>query len=197
MTLQEGNRMRLTLVIAVILLCPSFAAASTWQIDSDNSRVQFAVSHLLSTVEGSFRKFSGVVELNDQEITRSRLSVIIDAASVSTGTKALDEELCSDRFLNVRRYPTITFVARNITRSGVNTLKVSGDLKIHGVTREVVLDVKGPSVPARDRYGKMRRSASAVTRISRKAFGLDWSSMMATGVGDDIDISLAIELVGK
>jgi len=189
--------MRLTLVIAVILLCPSFTAASTWLIDADSSRVRFAVGHLISPVEGAFRKFSGVIELNEREITRSQLSVTIDAASVSTGTKVLDEELCSDSFLNVRRYPIITFTATKITKSGANRLKVSGDLKIQGVTREVILDVKGPGVPTRDRHGKLRRSASAVTRISRKAFGLDWNSMMATGLGDDIDISLAIELVGK
>jgi len=189
--------MRLTLVIAVILFCPSFTAASTWLIDTGSSRVRFSVDHLISPVEGAFHKFSGVVELDEREITRSQLSVTIDAASVSTGTKALDEELCSDSFLNVRRYPTMTFAAKKITKSGASRLKVSGDLKIQGVTREVVLDVKGPGVPTRDRHGKMRRSASAVTRISRKAFGLDWNSMMATGLGDDIDISLVIELVGK
>jgi len=132
---------RLSSVIAALLLCPSLVSAATWLIDADRSRVRFKVSHPLSTVEGGFHKFSGVVELHEKEISRSKLSVIIDM--------------------------------------------------------EVVLDANRPSVPTRDRYGKMRRSASAVTRISRKAFGLNWSSMLTTGLGDDIDISLDIELVGK
>jgi len=188
---------RLLPVIAAILLCPSLVSAATWLIDVDRSRVRFKVSHPLSTVEGEFHKFSGVVELHEKEITRSKLSVIIDTASVDTGTKALDEELCSDNFLNVRRYPAMTFVAKKITHNGVNKLKVTGDLSIRGVTREAVLDAKRPSVPTRGRYGKMRCSASAATRISRKAFGLNWDSLLATGLGDDIDISLDIELVGK
>lgn len=188
---------RLFLVIAAILLCPSLVAASTWLIDADRSRVRFEVSHLLSSVAGEFHKFNGKVELHEKEITRSQLSVSIDTASVATGTKALDEELRSDTLLNVRRYPTITFKATKITPNGVDRLKVTGDLSIHAVTREVVLDVKSPSAPTRDRYGKMRRNAAAVTRISRKAFGLNWNSMLTTGLGDDIDISLDIELVGK
>jgi len=188
---------RLLLVIAAILLCPSIASAATWLIDADRSKVRFKVSHPLSTVEGGFHKFSGVVELHEKEITRSKLSVIIDTASVATGTKALDEELCSDNFLNVRRYPTMTFEAKKITHNGVNKLKVTGNLSIRGVTRETVLDAKRPSIPTRDRYGKMRCSTSAATRISRKAFGLNWDSLLTTGLGDDIDISLDIELVGK
>jgi len=188
---------RLLPVIAAILLCPSLVSAATWLIDADKSKVRFKVSHPLSTVEGGFHKFSGVVELHEKEISRSKLSIIIVTDSVDTGKRALDDELCSDNFLNVRRYPTITFEAKKITHNGVNKLKVTGDLSIRGVTREVVLDAKRPSVPTRDQQGKMRRSASAATRISRKAFGLNWDSLLTTGLGDDIDISLDIELVSK
>jgi len=188
---------RLLPVIAAILLCPSLVSAATWLIDADRSRVRFKVSHPLSTVEGEFHKFSGMLELHEKEILRSKLSVIIDTASVDTGTKALDEELCSDNFLNVRRYPTMTFEAKKITQHGANKLKVTGDLNIRGVTRVVVLDAKRPSVPTRDQYGKMRCSASAATRISRKAFGLNWDSFLTRGLSDDIDISLDIEFIGK
>ena len=189
--------LRLNLAIAVLFLCPSLASASTWLIDADRSKVHFEVSHPLSSVTGEFHKFDGVLELHEKKITRSRFSAVIHTASVDTGIKALDEELCSDDFLNVRRYPTMTFKTKKITQNGEQRLKITGDLRIQDVTRKVVLDAQVPSAPARDRLGKMRRSTSAATRISRKDFGLNWNSMMTTGLGDDIDIRLDIELVEK
>lgn len=189
--------LRTTLVIAAICLCPAIVSAATWLIDTDRSKVRFKVSHLFSQVNGEFHKFAGTVELHDKEISRSQLSVVIHTASVDTGTKALDEELCSDGFLNVSRYPTITFNAKKIRQDRARRLKITGDLRIQDVTREVVLDARMPSAPVRDGFGKMRRNTSAVTRISRKAFGLDWNSMMTAGLGDEIDISLDIELIGK
>jgi polyisoprenoid-binding protein YceI len=166
-------------------------------MDADKSKVRFKVSHLISSVEGEFHKFAGAVELNEKKITRSQLSVVIHTASVDTGTKALDEELCSDGFLNVRRYPDMTFKAKKITQESARRLKITGDLRIQDVTREVILDAQMPSAPAKDRFGKMRRNVSAVTRISRKSFGLDWDSMMTAGLGDEIDIRLDIELIEK
>lgn len=189
--------LRTILVLVVICLFPAVVSAATWLIDADRSKVRFTVGHLFSQVDGEFHNFAGTVELFDKEISRSQLSVVIQTASVDTGTKALDEELCSAGFLNVKRYPVITFNAKKIRQDRARRLKITGDLRIQDVTREVVLDARMPSAPARDRFGKMRRNTSAVTRISRKSFGLDWDGMMTAGLGDEIDIRLDIELIGK
>src|SRR6266568_9279535 len=176
-----------------LLLLPTLAPASTWQIDPDHTNVQFKVRHLMvSNVKGVFHKFNGMVDLDDKEITRSKVNVTIDVASVDTGVVKRDDDLRSANFFEVAKYPTMTFVSRKIARNGADNLRVTGDLTIHGVTREVVLNVEGPSAEVKDPWGNIRRGASAVTRINRKDFGLTWNKALETGgvvVGDEVDIS--------
>ena len=190
--------MRSFLAGFTILFLPSFAFASTWLIDPDNSRVRFKVHPILvSPLEGVFHKMRGVAILNEKDITQSRIKVSVDASSVDTGTAQLDETLRSDSFLDVAHNPTVTFESRKITRNGPNKLKVNGNLKLHGVTREVMLDVKGPSAATKDRHGKMRRTASAVACLSRKAFGLTLNPLLTAGLGDEIDFLFDVEFVKK
>jgi polyisoprenoid-binding protein YceI len=186
------------IAIVAMVLVPTISFATSWRIDPNRSSVRFTVPHLaVSSVEGVFHRFSGMASIHDKDITRSEISVTIDAASVTTGTAKLDDELRSEGFLDTARYPTVSFSAKRIARSGADGLKVTGDLTIHGQSREVVLDVKGPSAATRGRDGKVWRSASAVARVSRRAFGLNWDTLLAAGLGDDIDISLDIVLVRK
>lgn len=191
----------LAIITFLPLIIPHPSSAATWQIDPDHTSIQFKVRHLMvSNVRGVFHKFNGTLESDDKDITRSRLSVTIDTASVDTGVAKRDEDLRSDHFFDVAKYPTMTFVTKKIARSGSDNLKVTGDLTIHGTTREVVLDVEGPSQTFKDPWGKLRRGAAATTRINRKDFGLTWNKVLETGgvmVGDDVDISIEVELVRK
>ncbi len=190
--------MRILIFSFANFLLPTLAFASTWLIDPGNSRVQFKFHPLLvSSMEGVFHKFSGMATLNDKDVTRSRIKVSIDTSSIDTGTAALDEKLRGDSFLNVARYPKMTFESKKIARNGPNKLKITGNLELRGVTREVVLDVKRPSAAMKDRNGKMRRTISAATRISRKAFGLNLNPVLGAGFKDEIDISLNVELVTR
>jgi polyisoprenoid-binding protein YceI len=184
-----------------LFLLPALASAATWQIDPDHTNIQFKVRHLMvSNVKGVFHKFSGKVELDDNDITRSKVTIAIDTVSLDTGVAKRDEDLRSDHFFDVAKYPTMTFASRKVEKIGADNLKVTGDLTIHGITREVMLDVEGPSAAIKDPWGGMRRGASAATKINRKDFGLTWNKALETGgvlVGDDVAISLEVELVKK
>lgn len=183
----------------IALSLPAFASATTWNIDPDHTNVGFKVRHLMvSNVRGSFDKHSGVVDINDKDITKSKVQVSIDTASINTNVKKRDDHLRSADFFDVAKYPTMTFVSKKIARAGTDNLKVTGDLTLHGITREVVLDVEGPSKESKDPYGFTRIGAVASTKINRKDFGLVWNAALETGgvaVGDEVTITLEIEMI--
>jgi polyisoprenoid-binding protein YceI len=192
----------ITSIIAVVVLAlPLVASASTWNIDPDHSNVGFKVRHLMvSNVRGSFEKHSGIVDLDDKDISRSRVEVTIDTNSINTNVQKRDAHLRSADFFDVARYPTMTFVSKKVARAGKDRLAVTGDLTLHGVTRQVVLDVEGPTQESKDPWGNVRRGATASTKINRKDFGLVWNKSLETGgvvVGDEVTITLEIELVKK
>jgi polyisoprenoid-binding protein YceI len=190
---------RKTVALFVVLAFPALASATTWNIDPDHSNVGFQVKHMMvSNVKGSFEKKTGVVEINDKDITKSKVEVIIDANSVSTNVQKRDDHLRSADFLDIAKYPTMTFVSKKITTAKNKTLKVTGDLTIHGVTKEVVLNVEQISKESKDPWGNLRCGTSAHTKINRKDFGLVWNKALETGgilVGDEITISLEIEMI--
>jgi polyisoprenoid-binding protein YceI len=192
------NIIRIISVVALLSL-PTLALATTWNIDPDHSNIGFKVRHLMvSNVKGNFEKHSGTVDIDDKDITKSKVAITIDTASINTNVKKRDEHLCSADFFDVAKYPTMTFVSKRVAKAGQDGLKVTGDLTIHGVTREVVLDVEGLSKESKDPWGNMRRGASAGTTINRKDFGLTWNKALETGgvvVGDEVTIVLEVEMV--
>ncbi len=181
------------------LALPLVASASTWTIDPEHSNVGFKVRHLMvSNVRGNFEKHSGTVDINDKDITKSKVAVTIDTASINTNVAKRDTHLRSADFFDVAKYPTMTFVSKRVAKAGKDRLKVTGDLTLHGVTREVVLDVEGPSLESKDPWGNVRRGASASTTINRKDFGLLWNKALESGgvvVGDEVTITLEIEMI--
>lgn len=187
--------------IVATLAVPAFASAAPWSIDTDHSNVGFKVRHMMvSNVKGEFAKYGGVVDIDDKDVTRSRVEVTIDTASLNSGVAKRDEHLKSADFFDVAKYPTMTFVSKKVKKAGNDRLKVYGDLTLHGVTREVVLDVEGPTKSYKDPWGNIKRGATATTRISRKDFGLTWNAAVESGgvvVGDEITIALEIELLKK
>lgn len=166
------------------------AATSTWQIDPNHSTAQFVVRHLgISNVQGDFTKVSGTIVLDDQDISKSNVTAAIDASSVDTRVTMRDNDLKSANFFDVVKYPTMTFQSTKIWSSGNGTAKMTGNLTIHGVTKEVTFDVTGPSAPV-NTMG-VRRGVEATTSISRKDFGITADAGI---VGDDVKITIDAEM---
>jgi polyisoprenoid-binding protein YceI len=185
-------RCAFSVLAAALLLTLSATAQETWQLDPPHSSAQFSVRHLgVSTVRGAFTKVSGTVKYDTSDVTKSSIQTTIDATSVDTRVDMRDNDLRSPNYLDVKKYPTITFQSKKVEAFGAGKLKVTGDLTIHGVTKEVVLDVDGPSAPIKDPWGNQRMGASATTKINRMDFGVAGAPGM---VGDDISITLDLEM---
>ena len=180
-------------------IAPAQTATSTWNIDPVHSVAEFKVKHMMiSNVKGQFTAVSGVVSLDETDITNSHIEASIEAASINTRDAQRDAHLKSADFFDVEQYPTLTFKSTRITRKADDELAVEGDLTIHGVTRTVVFMVEGPTPPAKDPWGNTRIGLAATTRISRKDFGLTWNATLETGgilVGDEITITLDVQFL--
>ncbi|MBZ5657293.1 MAG: YceI family protein [Acidobacteriia bacterium] len=189
-------------ISALILFAGLTAPAQTsnWTIDPNHSTAQFTVRHLaISNVSGNFTKVMGTVALNEKDITQSQVSATIDVSSVDTRVEARDKDLKSPNFFDVEKYPTMEFKSKRISNAG-GKLQVIGDLTIHGTTREVTLDVDGPTPELNDPWGNVRRGFSATTAINRKDFGLVYNNLLKTGeavVGDNVKIQIDVEMVKK
>ena len=195
------SRIALTAGLAAALWLPAAAANSNWQIDPAHSSAQFSVRHMaISTVRGAFSKVTGSVVLDDKEVAKSTVEVTIDANSVDTRVPDRDNDLRSEKFFDVAHYPSITFKSRKVEQLTPGRLKVTGDLTIRGTTKEVVLDVEGPTAPVKDPWGNTRNAATATTKINRQDFGVKWNATLDNGgvvVGDDVSIIIDVELVKK
>jgi polyisoprenoid-binding protein YceI len=191
-------RVSILTVVLALMLVPAVAQtqaanAQTWNIDPPHTAAQFSVRHLgISTVRGSFTKVSGSVQYDPANPTKTTIDATIDAASVDTRVEKRDNDLRSPNFFDAAKYPTLTFKSKRVETAGTGKLKVTGDLTMHGVTKEVVLDVDGPSAPIKDPHGNQHMGASATTTINRKDFGVNGAS---TAVGDDVSITIDMELV--
>jgi polyisoprenoid-binding protein YceI len=193
------SRIALTAGLAAVLSLPAAAATSTWQLDPAHSSAQFSVRHLaISTVRGAFSKVTGTVVLDESDITKSTVNVSIDVATVDTREPDRDKDLRSDHFFDVAKYPAITFKSKKVEQVSPGKLKVTGDLTMHGVTREVVLDVDGPTPPIKDPWGFQRAAVNATSRVNRQDFGMKFNIPMDNGglaVGNDISITIDVEMV--
>lgn len=147
----------------------------------------------LSTVRGTFTKVSGTAQYNPADSSKDVIDVTIDAASVDSRVDARDNDLRSPKLLDAQKYPTITFKSKRVEPAGTGKLKVTGDLTIHGVTKEVVLDVDGPSAPLTDPRGNSHMGASATTTINRQDFGV--SAYPPAMIGNDVTITIDVEMV--
>lgn len=190
-----------TIILAAALLAPLSAIAATYNIDPYHSTIQFKVKHLMITnVTGVFEKFNGTVVIDENDISKSKVDVAIEMASVNTSIGKRDEHLRSPDFFDVARFPTMTFVSTKVEKAGGDRLKVTGNLTIKGVTKPVVLNVEGPTAEVKSPMGDTRRGASAVLTISRQDFGVSWSKKLDGGglvVADDVHISIDTELTRK
>ncbi|HEY1806744.1 MAG TPA: YceI family protein [Terracidiphilus sp.] len=174
------------------------AATSIWNIDPAHSAAEFKVKHMMiANVRGKFSGISGVLHRFEADHTKSDLEVSIDTTTVNTLDPQRDGHLKSADFLDVEKFPTMTFKSTHIEKKG-DGFAVTGDLTIHGVTRPVVLNVEEVSEPAKDPWGNTRIGLTATAKINRKDFGLTWNTALEAGgvlVGEDVNITLDVQFI--
>jgi len=170
-----------------------------WAIDASHSSATFGVRHMMvTTVRGQFNVLSGSVEVVGNDPTTAKVSVTIDAASIDTRDAKRDEHLRAADFFDVAKFPTLTFVSKKVERAANGKLAMTGDLTMRGVTREVVLDLEGPTAEVKDPWGNSRVGLIGTTTINRKDYGLTWNKALETGgllVGEDVTITIDVSLV--
>jgi len=196
--------MRRILSLLVVLAAPALAHAQavTWTIDPAHSLASFTVRHMLVTnVHGEFNGPQGTVVFDPKNIAGTlQVSATIDARSINTRNADRDADLKSDDFFDVAKYPTIVFKSKRAQATGTGKFKLIGDLTMHGVTREVTLDVEGPSPAVKDLDGLTRIGASATTTVNRRDFGLVYNELIEGGgavVGPEVKISIDLEVTHK
>jgi polyisoprenoid-binding protein YceI len=190
--------------ILCFALCMSsgivWAQQDVWEIDPAHSSAQFSVRHMMvSNVRGEFRKMAGRLTVEGRNFLKAQVEATIDAASIDTRNEARDKDLRSANFFEVDKYPTIVFKSKRI-ESGNGRLRLIGDLTMRGVTKEVSLDVDGPTPEVKDQRGTLRMGASATTTVNRKDFNILWNSTLDGGgvvVGDQVSITIDVELVKR
>jgi polyisoprenoid-binding protein YceI len=171
---------------------------NSYKIDPAHSTAQFVVRHMMITnVRGGFSGVQGAVVYDPDNLGASSIDVTIDVNTLSTGDANRDTHVKSAEFLEAEKYPTITFKSTSIAKDG-DGLRVKGDLTVHGVTKEVALDVEGPTGEQKDPWGNTRIGASANAKIKRSDHGLTWNAALETGgimLGDDLKLELEVSLI--
>jgi polyisoprenoid-binding protein YceI len=185
--------------LAILVSAPIEAATSTWQIDPQHTAAQFSVRHMaISTVRGQFSSVKGTVQIDDTDVSKSIVDVTIDVTSVDTREPKRDAHLKSPDFFDAAKYPEMIFKSTKVEKTADGKLKVTGNLTIRGVTKEVILDVDGPTAPVKDARGMQRAGLTATTKINRQDYGVKWNAAMDNGgvvVGDEISIVIDLEMV--
>lgn len=176
----------------------SSPTAERWEIDASHSGVHFSVRHMVvAKVRGHFARWSGHILAPQGQLELGSVEVVVDTSSIETGVADRDTHLNSADFLDVARFPEMTFRSTRVERRSEDRLRVLGELTLHGVTKEIALDVSSAG-QAKDPWGNLRAGFSARAQLERKDFGLHWNQFLEAGgvlVGDRIDIDLEIEAV--
>ena len=188
-------------VATIVTITASAARAETWQIDPVHTNIGFSAVHMMvSNVRGEFDKFSGSISANGNDPSSVKIEATIDAASINTRSERRDNDLKSPNFLDVEKYPTLTFKSTKIEPNGAGKWKITGDLTLHGVTKPVTLEVEGPTPEVKDPFGNTRRGASATTKINRQDFGITYNKTLDSGglvVSNEVAISIDVEAIKK
>jgi len=170
----------------------------SWQIDPNHSTIQFSARHMMiATVRGQFERFTGTIEVDEQDPTRAHVEIQIDATSLNTRNDQRDADLPGPNFLDVDHYPSISFKSTRIEQLDTAHGRITGDLTVHGETHEVVLDVEYTG-QAKSPWGTTAAGFNAHTKLNRKDWGLTWNAVLETGgvmVGEEITIDIEVELI--
>lgn len=197
---QGGFMLLKTMSAGLLVISTSGAFAASWVFDDAHSAADFSVRHMMVTnVKGQMRGVKGAVDIDDKDITKSKVDVTLDVATITTMNPKRDDHLKGSDFFDAPKFPTIKFVSKKVEKSA-DGLTVTGDLTIRGVTKTSVLSVEGPSAPVKDPWGKTKRGFTATTKINRKDFGVSWNKTLDGGgvvVGEDVKITIEGELEEK
>jgi polyisoprenoid-binding protein YceI len=174
------------------------AEVATWAPDPAHSSVGFTVRHLVvAKVRGAFRRWTGTIRMDEHDLARTEVDVSIETASVDTGIEQRDDHLRSADFFDVERFPAMTFRSTGVEKAEDGSLKLRGNLTLHGVTRPVVLDVEYAGTQ-QDPWGGRRAGFSARTSLDRRDFGLTYNQLLETGgvvVGEKVEVDIELEAV--
>ena len=173
------------------------AARTAWQIDPAHSTAELAIRHMMvTTVKGHISAVEGSITLDENDLTKSSVAVVLDASSIDTRDPKRDDHLRSADFLDVQQFPTITFASTRIEHEA-DGYRIVGDLTLHGVTRETVLGAAFEG-RQRDPWGSERAGFTAEGVIDRRDFGLVWNQPLPTSgvlLGNDVRVSIEMEAV--
>jgi polyisoprenoid-binding protein YceI len=187
--------------VAAIAAPAVMATAETWVIDPAHTVSGFTVRHMMITnVTGVFEVTKGTIEYTPGDPGSVKADIAIESKSVNTRITRRDQDLRSDNFFNVEKFPDITFRSKRVQNVRTDRFELVGDLTIRDVTKEVVLKVEGPSAPIKDPQGNVRVGANATTSINRKDFNVNWNKAIEAGgvvVGDEVKINIEVEAVEK
>ena len=180
-------------LVALTFSITAVAQSNVWQLDPAHSSAQFAVRHMgISTVRGTFTKLSGSAHYVAADAKNNSVEITIEPASVDTRVEMRDNDLRSDHFFDVQKYPTMTFRSTKVESAGADKLRITGDLTIRGVTKPVTLDVEGPSKSINDGQGHLHMGVSATGTLDRTDFGMTGYQVV---VGNEIKLTIDAELV--
>jgi polyisoprenoid-binding protein YceI len=198
--IKQGEPMRNLILFSAVMLLASLGLAqstSTWKYDLSHAKLSFSIAHFgISETEGKFSQFDGKVVSGKEDFTDALFEITIDVNSIDTDDARRDEHLKSPDFFDVKKYPSITFKSTKVTPTGKNTFKLTGDFSMHGVTKEISLDVlyKGTVV---DPFNNTKAGFKISGIIDRTDFGLEWNGVLAAGgalLGDEVTLAINIEL---
>jgi len=183
--------------MSAVETAPAIGSKTTWKLDPSHTLVEFSAKHLMiTTVKGRFTDVEGFIHADDKNIADSSVEATLKAVSIDTRTEQRDNHLRSADFLEVEKYPEITFRSTRIEGTK-KEFKLTGDLTIRGVTKPVTLDVTFEG-QTKDPWGGERIGFSASGKIDRRDFGLTWNVVLEAGgltVGNDIKINIEVEAV--
>lgn len=175
-------------------------SATQWDFDKAHSSINFSVRHLMvSKVRGQFLDWSGTLLLDHDDITRSKVEVTIQAASIDTKEEKRDAHLRGPDFFDVEKFPTLGFKSTSIDKVSDEELKIHGELTIHGVTKPVTLVTEVSGIQ-KDLWGGTRTGFSASVTIQREDYGLHYNAALEAGgvvIGKKVEVTLEIEAVRR
>lgn len=186
------------LALAILGTTVGPAFADTWNIDNKHSQASFKVRHMMvSNVNGTITGIKGSADYDGKNVKDLKVTADLDVNTINTSESGRDEHLKGADFFDAAKYPTITFRSKKVEQATDGRFKLIGDLTMHGVTKEVAMDVDGPTPVIKDPKGNEHVGASARTTVNRKDFNVGGAAMMGNvvAISDQVDITLDIELL--